>query len=62
VNKLKEENLGTISFDSYFYVDKDNKTADDKMKFKIYLNKEAIYKGTITCVGWSSNNEVYSCG
>ena len=35
---------------------------DDKMKFKIYLNKEAIYKGTITCVGWSSNNEVYSCG
>lgn len=32
------------------------------MKFKIYLNKETIYKGTITCVGWSSNNEVYSCG
>jgi hypothetical protein len=33
-----------------------------EMKFKIYLNKEAIYKGTITCVGWSSNNEVFSCG
>lgn len=33
-----------------------------EMKFKIYLNKETIYKGTITCVGWSSNSEVYSCG
>lgn len=32
------------------------------MKFKIYLNKESLYKSSITCVGWSSNNEVYSCG
>lgn len=38
------------------------KRVDNEMKFKIYLNKESVYKSAITCVGWSSNNEVYSCG
>ncbi|XP_063699829.1 intraflagellar transport protein 80 homolog [Culicoides brevitarsis] len=30
------------------------------MKFKTYLSKEIKYKGTLSCIGWVSNEEVYS--
>lgn len=30
------------------------------MKFKTYLSKEIKHRGTLSCVGWSTNDEVYS--
>lgn len=30
------------------------------MKFKTNISKDAIHKGTVTCLGWSSNDEIYS--
>lgn len=30
------------------------------MKFKTYLSKEIKYKGTLSCLGWATNEEVYT--
>ncbi|XP_071453999.1 intraflagellar transport protein 80 homolog [Hetaerina americana] len=32
------------------------------MRLKTYLHSESNHTDTVTCVGWSSNEEVYSCG